>query len=280
MSVHSESDWTFPFDWLLACRTCRERGDGRRLPMVYRCAMTMLPGYDDRGPDDLGGPGLAYDGSELLDRPGFLPAHLGEVLEADLDDELALLSDERLGAVRAIYGRLTDSSAWPVFLIDLGGGARLAVVYRNFDEDEGVDYLLVPGDGEDCIQIATVEGALDGPGISWHELISVADRQPTALDQARALLLLAPILGDAAAESSEAVTRLADALRVVGVTGQVVTVAEAIVAAAPAGWRRTADGVSVCDDEDSTRNPISRAALKPAELRIVSDLLAGARNEQ
>jgi hypothetical protein len=107
----------------------------------------------------------------------------------------------------------------------------MAVVYRNFTEDQGVDYLVVPAAGGNCIKIATVEGALDGPGISWPELTAVVDRQPTAIERATALLLLAPILDDTAAESSEVVTRLADALRTVGVTGQVVTIAEAIVAA-------------------------------------------------
>jgi hypothetical protein len=72
--------------------------------------------------------------------------------------------------------------------------------------------------------------------------------------------------------------RLADAPRLVGVAGDVATVAEAIVAAAPADWRWTDDGVTVCDDEASTRNPGGRAALGPAELRAVSQLLAGARD--
>ncbi|MEU7652601.1 hypothetical protein AB0C44_09680 [Micromonospora taraxaci] len=240
--------------------------------------MIVLPGYDDRGPDDPDAPGLAYDGANLLDRPGFWAAYLVEAVEGDLDDELALLFDDELDTVRATYGQLTDSGAWPAFPVDLGGGARLVVVRRNVDEDEGVDYLLVPADGANCVQIATVEGALEGPGLSWHESVAVADRQPTALAQARTLLLLAPVLGDTAAESSRAVTRLADALRTVGVTGQVVTIAEAIVSVAPAHWHRTAEGVNVCDGEYSTRNPTSPVALKPADLRTVSDLLASGRS--
>ncbi|MEU8214670.1 hypothetical protein AB0C47_02735 [Micromonospora taraxaci] len=213
-----------------------------------------------------------------MDRPGFWAAHLVEALETDLDDELALLFDEELDTVRATYRPLTDTAAWPVFTIDLGSGARLVVVRRNVDEDEGVDYLLAPAGGANCVQIATVEGALEGPGLSWKELVAVADRQPSALAQARTLLLLAPMLGDAAAEPSGAATRLADALRTVGVTGQVVTIAEAIVSVAPAHWHRTAEGVNVCDGEYSTRNPTSPVALKPADLRTVSDLLASGRS--
>ena len=83
---------------------------------------------------------------------------------------------------------------------------------------------------------------------------------------------------DLAAESYTATARLADALRTVGIAGQVVEIAEAIVAAAPAEWESTADGVTVCDDESSTRNPESWAALPSADLRTVSDLLAARRS--
>ncbi|MFC6021637.1 hypothetical protein ACFP2T_36415 [Plantactinospora solaniradicis] len=200
--------------------------------------------------------------------------HLIGILEADLDEDLARLFGDEVDVIRAAYHRLTDPAAWPVLFVELGGGARLAVVYRNFVEDEGVDYLLLPGAGDNAMNIATVEGAVDGPGISWPELVAVADRQPTAIARARTLLLLAPMLGDVAAESRSATARLADALRTVGIAGQVVEIAEAIVATAPAEWRSTADGVNVCDDESSSRNPDGRAALPSAELRTVSDLLS------
>lgn len=232
----------------------------------------MLPGYDDRGPDD--GPGLAFDGAELLDLRGFWPVHFIGILEADLDEDLARLFGVEVDVIRAAYRRLTDPAAWPVFFVDLGGDARLAVVYRNVAEDEGVDYLLLPRAGQDSMNIATLEGMLDGPGISWPELVAVSDRQPTTVARARTLLLLAPMLGDAAAESRTATDRIADALRTVGIAGQVGEIAKAIVGAAPAEWTRTADGVNVCDDESSSRNPDSRAALSPAELRTVSDLLS------
>jgi hypothetical protein len=242
--------------------------------MVYR-SVVLLPGYDDRGPDDLDGPGLAYDGSELLRQRGFWPAYLGETLELGLDEELAELFGERLDAVRSVYERLTDESAWPVFLIELGSDARAAVVYRNFTEDIGLDYLVIPAGGN-SIRIATIEGALDGPGISWPELRAVADRQPTAVERATALLLLSRVLGDEAAESGEAVAQIGAALGVIGVVGEVERIAQAIVSATPAGWHRTANGFNVCDDEGSTRNPSSRAAMKQTDLRTVSALFTGA----
>jgi hypothetical protein len=188
--------------------------------------VTILPGYDDRGPDDdPDGPGLGYDGAELLGRPGFWAAHLGDPLLLDLDDELAELFAVPLPAIRETYARLTDLTAWPIFPVELGAGARLAVVYRNFDEDLGVDYLRVPGPGATCVRIAAYEGGPDGPGIGWDELISAADRQATPLDSARALLLFLPVVTEVEAAGDEATDRVARALRTVGITGDVEDIA-------------------------------------------------------
>ncbi|MEV0130421.1 hypothetical protein AB0H83_18410 [Dactylosporangium sp. NPDC050688] len=88
-------------------------------------------------------------------------------------------------------------------------------------------------------------------------------------------MLRPPILGATTAEAAEATAWLADALRVIGVTGRVTTIAEGIVSAFPAEWARTADGIVVCRDEGSTRNPTGRAALTPAAQATVSNLLAG-----
>ncbi|KUL41245.1 hypothetical protein ADL15_05080 [Actinoplanes awajinensis subsp. mycoplanecinus] len=125
----------------------------------------------------------------MLDRSGFWAAHLGPSLEADLDDELAEMFDEPLSAIRATYEELTDPAGWPVFSVDAGGGARLALIYRNFVEDGGIDFLFAGGLRERYIRIAVIEGALEGPGISWAELASVADRQHGYLERDRTLLL-------------------------------------------------------------------------------------------
>ena len=219
--------------------------------------MTLLPGYDDDG--------LGYDARELLRRPGFWAAHLGPGIADGLDEDLAALFGAPLPAVRGTYLRLIDPAGWPVFPIDLGGGARLAVVYRNFEEDEAVDYLLIPAGGP-AVLLAVAEGAADGPGLSWAELGTVAARQPDPAAQAQAMLLLAPILGDERAEPA----RLAAALRTAGVGGDPDTVAARLAAAAPARWRDTG-GVNVCDDEDSSRHP--HGALTDDERRTVSVLL-------
>ncbi|GLW35768.1 hypothetical protein [Actinoplanes regularis] len=235
--------------------------------------MVDLPGYDDRGPDDLDGPGLARNGSELLNRAGFWAAHLGPALDADLDEELAEMFDEQLDAIRSTYEELTDPAGWPVFPIDAGGGAQLAVVYRNFEEDEGIDFLLSNGPGERYVRIAVIEGALEGPGISWAELTSIADRQGDRLERARTLLLLTPMLGDQEAATPTARDRLREALAVVGVTGDLATIADGLVTASPTRWSSTDEGSTVCEHPGSTRNPASHVALTPTDLRSVCQVL-------
>ena len=171
-----------------------------------------IPGYCDQFPDDIAVAGLTFDGAELLGVPGVWAAHLAAVV----DDEDVLIESWGLPAeaIEAAYQRLTDETAWPVFTVELTGDARLAVVYRNFADDAGKDYLLLPGGGRPCIEFASIEGPLEA-------LVSEN------------------------------------------------------VFFARAEWS-TADGVVVCDQESCPRNPADRSALKPDDLRTVSDLLAAA----
>lgn len=235
-----------------------------------------LTGYDRHG--------LAFDASAMLDRPGFWAAYLGPFLEAELDGELAALFGAPLGLIRGAYLRLTDPAGWPVFPVPLGGDAALAVVFRNVEEqriDDGdeydgdggeadsVEFLLLPGGDAGPIRLAVAEGPVDGPGISWAELVAVAARGGDAVGQARAMLLLAAMLGDVKAE----VSQLAGALRTVGAGPGAETVAERLVAAAPAGWQRTVGATTVCDHPGSARNPGNWTALAAADLRTVAELL-------
>ncbi|WP_433833393.1 hypothetical protein ACQP2E_18755 [Actinoplanes sp. CA-015351] len=233
----------------------------------------------------------SFDARALLDRPAFWAVHLGLSLGDELDDELAALFGVGVGLIRGTYLRLTDTAGWPVFAA--GGG--LSVVYRNEEDEAGVDYLLSTGGGA-TITLGVAEGVPDGPGLSWPELQAVAAQQPDELAQARTLLLLAPLLGDntllitgqvGSAERAELAGSdgrswppapmspavLAWALRRVGVAGDVTVIAGRLVAAQPARWRDEA-GVRVCDHAGSTRNPHSARALTSDDLRTVSALVS------
>ncbi|GAA0373295.1 hypothetical protein GCM10009541_14630 [Micromonospora gifhornensis] len=124
---------------------------------------------------------------------------------------------------------LTDPAAWPVFEVGLKGDAKMAVVYRNMQDDFAVDYLLCPAPGAHCVNIATIGGGSLGPGLSWPEINGIARRFPDAAERAGALLLLAPILGDVEAPAQNAVNVVAEAIRTVGGVGPVDELAEIIV---------------------------------------------------
>ncbi|MFY1661222.1 hypothetical protein [Micromonospora sp. WMMD1274] len=230
-------------------------------------------------PDDVDVDNLIADGSRFLEVPGFWAAHY---LSQTMDDEAFV--DKVWGldrvAVRAVQDRLSDPGTWPAFEVDLGVGGKLVVVYRNFDEDAGVDYLLVPSNESDCLRVATTEGEYEGPGISWPELMAVAGGFTDPARRAEVLLLIAPMLGDVEADSPAAISLLTEALRLTGAVDSVEEMARLIVSEnlqwEPASWYVTESGAICCDGEASPRNPESACALEESELIAVSNLLGGA----
>jgi hypothetical protein len=227
-----------------------------------------LPGYDDED--------LCYDGEALLRRPGYFAVHLLQAADLGLDeltDVFGLDPDE----VSSADAEIRSSEAWPVLQVPLRDGARIAVVWRNYEDDAGVDYLLLPAGGAKAITLAVLDGHQFGPGISWPELRAVAGRAADPVRAAQILVLLAPMMADAAA-GEDAVADLAVALRAVGVTGDAEELARMLVEEhalfEPEHWHAGEDGVTVCDGELSFRNPAQpRIAMLPEVLRTVSELL-------
>ncbi|MER6390490.1 hypothetical protein ABT236_18710 [Streptomyces sp. NPDC001523] len=95
---------------------------------------------------------------------------------------------------------LFDPERWPVFRMPAADGPGAVVIYRNLDGDYGTDYLLTHP-GRSCVeQIASWDGDLSGTGLTWRELIRIADSPSFAADgvhdTAIRLLLLLPLLTD------------------------------------------------------------------------------------
>lgn len=93
------------------------------------------------------------------------------------------------------------------------------MIYRNLDGDYGTDYLLTHP-GRSCAeQIASWDVGLSGTGLTWRELIRIADSPSFAADgvqdTAIRFLLLLPLLTDPDMPES-ASARLMAALAVVG----------------------------------------------------------------
>ncbi|WP_345584373.1 hypothetical protein [Streptomyces prasinosporus] len=152
-----------------------------------------MKGYD-------GGPLVA--GESQLARPGFWSNYL-----------LAMCSDgacaerpapewfgDDVADADAMSEVLFDPEHWPAFRVPAEDGPGAVVIYRNMVGDYGTDYLLTHPDRSCAQQIASWEGDFSGIGLTWHELVRIADTSSAAAegvqDTAARLLLLLPLLTD------------------------------------------------------------------------------------
>ncbi|MFF5076412.1 hypothetical protein ACFY36_05130 [Actinoplanes sp. NPDC000266] len=225
-----------------------------------------LGGYHEQfgGDPDLDVTALLTDGRDLLGKPGFWSCYLRTLMVPDFG---GLPGDDDL------YDYI-DPSRWEVLRVDLRDGAELVVVFRNLDEDGGVDYLVLPGGGAKAVPIAAIDGHQTGPGLSWPELAGVAARQDDPIRRAQALLLLAPAFGDAAADTPEAVALFAGAMRTLGVTGDVGKAAAMLVSDEVDFWGHIDWEDGVPDSDLAPRDPASVFALAEPQRLLVERLLA------
>ncbi|MFG2306283.1 hypothetical protein [Actinacidiphila glaucinigra] len=228
----------------------------------------LIPGYG-------GGPFRHVPG--LLDDQLFREGHLHNCAQEEGAEEPLLGAD---GTEAMGLRKLLGGEKWPVFSVPLAGGRRLHVVYRAFAEDEGVDYLPHEPGWESAELLAADEGHFTGPGLSWAELVAVADNGLSggSTDDPHArLLLLLPGFGDDAVPAG-AEDRGAAALRARTRVGEPERLAAALLeeqgpggpvrgTAAPGGYRT--------DDGDySFRNPAGAYARDAARLERVARALA------
>ncbi|MFJ6581169.1 hypothetical protein ACIQMY_34980 [Streptomyces sp. NPDC091368] len=181
----------------------------------------LIKGYDV-------GPLVA--GESLLARPGFWSNYLlsmcsdGGCAERPVPEWFG----EDGADVDALSEVLFDPEGWPVFRVPAEDGPGAVVIYRNLDGDYGTDYLLTRS-GRSCVeQIASWDGDFSGTGLTWRELIRIADSPSFAADgvhdtAVRSLLLL-PLLSDPDVPES-ASARIAAALAVAGAPGDTASIA-------------------------------------------------------
>ncbi|MER7850316.1 hypothetical protein ABTZ03_41025 [Kitasatospora sp. NPDC096077] len=172
----------------------------------------LIDGYD-------GDPLVA--GEELLSHPGFWATYLMWMCETEEDEPSAEWFGADEADADAAYEALTADGNWPVFRIPFGGGHTAVVMSRNLPDDSGTEYFVTHPDWQPGRHghLATVDGHQAGPGLSWPELIHIADTAdrtaPGVHDRHARLLLLLPALGDGDAPA-EAAGVIAEALVQVG----------------------------------------------------------------
>ncbi|MEV4329597.1 hypothetical protein AB0K02_03510 [Streptomyces sp. NPDC049597] len=225
----------------------------------------LIQGYDE---DPL------VAGEELLSLPGFWATHLLWLCETDDEDDEP--SPEWFGVdaadADAAYETAMDQDRWPVFRIPFADGHTAAVVYRNFPDDFGTEYVVTHPDWGRLGHLATLDGHQAGPGLAWRELVHIAHTPDTTApgvhDPHARLLLLLPALGDADLPS-EARDMVTTALLHMGApAAQAPRVASALLSDhplwGPAEWTLTAAsplsgteesfrGILCCDEPMSPR---------------------------
>ncbi|MEV6394726.1 hypothetical protein AB0M39_08080 [Streptomyces sp. NPDC051907] len=168
----------------------------------------LIQGYDD-------GPLVA--GEPLLGRPGFWSNYLMAMCAGGTCAERPLpewFGDDGADA-DALSETLFDPERWPVFRVPAADGPGVVVIYRNLVGDYGIDYLLTHPGRSYAQQIANWEGHLSGSGLTWQEVVRIADTPSCATegvwDTAARLLLVLPLFNDLDMTSA-ALTRISAAL--------------------------------------------------------------------
>ncbi|MFI8345738.1 hypothetical protein ACIF8W_37605 [Streptomyces sp. NPDC085639] len=194
----------------------------------------LIKGYD-LGP--------LVPGESLLVRPGFWSNYL---LALCSDGACAERPDPEWfgedGADADVLSEvLFDPERWPVFRVPADDGPGAAVIYRNLEGDYGTDYLLTHP-GRSCVeQIASWDGDFSGAGLTWHELIRLADSPSPAAegvqDTDTRFLLLLPLLTDPDLPET-ASARLVAALTAVGAPQDTASIAAEHLLAHLAGRSR------------------------------------------
>ena len=229
----------------------------------------------------------------LLTLAGFWPAYFLPGWDDFLEEPELFGADEADvdAATEALY---SARDVWPAYRIPLAGGHLLWTVHRNFPDDPGTDYLITHPDWDREAPLASLEGHFTGPGLSWPELVAVADSAPAGAegvcDPASRLLLLLPAFGDADVPLAEAVARVSGALIAVGVTAREAPgVAERLLdhpfwegptwtvqGASPlSGDTAGPSPLAVCDGHHSPRTLPLAQGCTPAQARALADALAG-----
>ncbi|GIJ48046.1 hypothetical protein Val02_49320 [Virgisporangium aliadipatigenens] len=137
---------------------------------------------------------MLADISLWLDDRLFWPAFL---LSVGGSDTAAVAFDVDPADVEEYAEQLHHPDSWPFISLPLGGGHGLHILFRNFEDDAGWDYLLQPAGSDTVTTLAALEGCFQGPGLSWPELLVAAGQPDPARSWSERLLLLLPALGDA-----------------------------------------------------------------------------------
>ncbi|MFG2867241.1 hypothetical protein [Streptomyces sp. NPDC048338] len=143
-------------------------------------------------------------GESLMTRPGFWSSYFLQVYgdePGDARPDPEWFGDDAADT-DALSEVLVDPERWPVFRVPTEHGPGVVVICRNLPGEYGIDHLLTGPGPSDAGQVASRDGGYPGTGLTWDELVRIADTPPSPVTQGvedppARLLLLLPLLGDA-----------------------------------------------------------------------------------
>ncbi|MGK5440834.1 hypothetical protein ACSNN7_03250 [Micromonospora sp. URMC 105] len=202
-------------------------------------------------------PSVLVDATPWLDDPLFWPAFL---LSVGGSYTAAVAFGIDPADVEVYAKEMHQAGSWPVITMDLARGHRLYILFCNFDDDSGWDYLLQPAGSDALIIAAALEGGFHGPALPWSELLMTANQPDSMRSQAERLLLLLPAVGDAGIPSG-ANNVVASAVTTIGAQQQQNEVAGELLAGGRRFWGDSEwterKGLPVCLGQHSPRHPES-----------------------
>ncbi|MFC4072834.1 hypothetical protein [Actinoplanes subglobosus] len=190
-------------------------------------------------------PAVLADATGWSTDPEFWPAYL---VVAGGSWTAPLSFDADPADVEQYADALHDDGTWPYITVDLHRDHRLHILFRNYEDDYGLDYLLQPAGSEALITAVALEGCFVGPAVSWDELATFADRPD-------ALLLLLPMLGAGGVPPGSEGTVTA-ALTAVGIRRNRRKVARELLTPSKRMWGPVEWAEGMCLGRYSPRDPL------------------------
>ncbi|MFE5587893.1 hypothetical protein [Kitasatospora sp. NPDC056531] len=223
-------------------------------------------------------------GEELAREPAFWLAHLLLTLgHGDEEPEAYGIAEE---AYDAMLERLGDAEApGPVLRVPFSRGHTACVAYQNFEDESVIDFFVHHPDWGRLGFLGQHGPHGSGPGLSWRELTALArsagEHDPAGLcDEARRLLLLLPVLGDADTPP-EAQRAVAEALVAVGLRAETARelaarlVDEPGLAHQPRWSVTTGSPIPVCSSDYSPRQIPLALGITEEQAHVLAEALAG-----
>ncbi|MBM0238258.1 hypothetical protein JNW88_15870 [Micromonospora sp. ATA32] len=145
-----------------------------------------IPGYDAECGATL------HAADSIVAHPALWSHYLSGVMGTERESEAAF--EVSAAGYDAMFAVLTDPERWPVVSVPLGGDAWLRIVFRNFEEDAGLDFVE-ERPGRPAKVVASIEGHGFESAMTWAELLAAAALPDGRLTGAQRLVLMLPMLG-------------------------------------------------------------------------------------